>query len=1251
MSDAVGPDASAEAPAQAEQAPATTGDQPADTSTINPSSQEADTKSKPMENGDKLAQAPIGPDPTLEGDSEAETLIESPEKKRNLLENPPHLQSTIASGPSESPTKAEPNGADDRMRTRKRKRAEAEQQDKKPSPASSRRSSPLSSPVANEASNSDSDVSVRRSARKVEATRMRKRDRDSSKELDETNTPAPGPVKVRKRRPSDLLPITNKHRTKQHSSSIDNGSLVERRETRSATYPRHSSEERSASPEPIARREHRRGASTQISSLSVEKKRRAQPPPINTRRNRSIDARSDTSDSSQSPPPSRPRLHKFASHENDPSSPAKTMSGPRKNRDKNGRTQLARAASSNNYEAAKQRLLEQPGEINADDNACNTPLQIASLEGFVDIVKLLLAQKNCDINPRNIDKDTPLIDAVENGHVEVVRLLLEAGADSRMANAKGQEPVELIEDKQDRDSREIKRLLNDAKKRDPKRRLSDDQFGDGSSRAASAASPRDSPPIQGPRSPPIPSSRRRTGRSESTRTGLLWEASTPDNMTKLAEKGDTPGVVNILEILGRVPAEAMIAAAKGGHETMFQMMQAIGRPDADPDPMKGSNLKPGHNTPMLAAIGRGNLNVVKLILDYRNHGDDTGFNPTRKYQGKTYYEISQERKGHDWQNESSILKAAYDKYSESKGRKQTSPKKARELDKGKSRSSHDSSSPVAIKQRSQTESPAMSHKSLPESKSGLHRESRRDNSGSSEKTRAHAATANGEKSAAIASDPHTSSAINKTSKSRRSNSDLPPFLGLEGGSQKRRRLVTGKEHRQGNGAAADTVSEAEMTPVQDLKLERPERPGLKRSRSSLSPERTKEGATSESPKTMSKKRRTLQDNDSRDDARSAASKKSAPGVSSHDSVQTIEVRTASNAKKQEKEKQAKMLTDVDEVFKRHRRKRSTQSNASIVAEDVDTMEDVQATKMDTESTTEAQKPTGTETQSSKADEQSSPDNAVQSAAEAQLQDEQAKAAVAKAEEDEAKKAEEARMAEQQRLIDAEAAEQKRKAEEVEARKRAEEEAMVRRKEEEERRAEQIRREIEEQRRQQEEQRRLEFLENERRRQAALPDYLGATARLLDEGDPLVRSYQWLYRFRTLLCVWTKQLDPDCDPDELYEPWITNFQAACLLATKDLKLTQYTSLERRPVTQHQREAIWRVFRGKISVGHITTPFSESIQAQGEREDANRPKLMAMEDLFWVKVRPILASFCACMLTSLPSIPTLRIRSSATRIWRL
>ncbi|KAI9818988.1 MAG: Set3 complex subunit with deacetylase activity, meiotic-specific repressor of sporulation proteins [Phylliscum demangeonii] len=322
-------------------------------------------------------------------------------------------------------------------------------------------------------------------------------------------------------------------------------------------------------------------------------------------------------------------------------------------------------------------LFERGEDIDVADYAGNTPLQIASLEGFADIVQTLI-QQGATVECCNTDKkDTPLIDAVENGHLEVVKLLLDAGANPRQANVQGKEPLDVLRPDHEC-SAEIKSALLSASK-NWQRRPSDDQgrqapptlatATSGPQRATSAASPQRSPPVTGPQSPPAPSTapRRRTARSEVTRNDLLWMRPTPEKLRELAGKGDMAGVATILNVNPKADAQSLIAAAQGGHDEVMQLLLGLGGADADPKPVRG--FKPGFDTPMLAAIGRrGNDKVIQLLLDQPK------FDAARKdHRGFTYHEIAKERQGLDWEREYEILKEAHDAASDRPGERSGVP--------------------------------------------------------------------------------------------------------------------------------------------------------------------------------------------------------------------------------------------------------------------------------------------------------------------------------------------------------------------------------------------------------------------------------------------------------------------------------------------------------------------------------------------------------------------------------------------------
>lgn len=496
--------------------------------------------------------------------------------------------------------------------------------------------------------------------------------------------------------------------------------VKERRETRSSITQHEVPPHRSESP---PERTHKRAQSIQ-SNISephgVKRRKVPQPLIIDQRRKPSEDAHGDSDDSSSVY--SRPSLQKLTSTDTNP-----LVKVSKKNRDKNGRTLLARACALDEVEA-EMRLKERPEDLDIPDNAGNTPLQIASLEGKAKIVHLLL-DAGCDINCKNIDMETPLIDAVENGHVDVVRLLLKAGLDPRQSNAKGEEPLDLVNPENDHYDAIRAALITSKEKANPRRfseertfhRQRDHRF----SNAASGASPTDPLPLHtslhpshtslhpaisplynsldSAKSPP-PGARRRTARSQPTRDGLLWVTATPENLRDAAGKGDLTVVDHILKMRPVAGNESVLAASRGGHELVVELLIAIGKPDPDPDPIRSSDFVPAYSTPMLAAIGRGNVEVLKLLLN------QPGFDPTRRlYRNLAYHELAKERKSTVWQEEYRILKDAYDNHIKHRAKRTNhgSPlrMKAKTSELTSHKSNSDTSSPISGKSKNSHSSP------------------------------------------------------------------------------------------------------------------------------------------------------------------------------------------------------------------------------------------------------------------------------------------------------------------------------------------------------------------------------------------------------------------------------------------------------------------------------------------------------------------------------------------------------------------
>lgn len=893
----------------------------------------------------------------------------------------------------------------------------------------------------------------------------------------------------------------------------------ERGNINGVTFPRPSSHGRSVSP---IRPSHTRTTSGPPLSGDFYKARKV-PAPLVTgfQRHSSEDRQSASSSTSGSSLPST-HLRRLASVDGASASPAKPMN-PKKQRDQNGRTRLARACAAQEVETAGEKLTERPEDLNVCDNAGNTPLQIASLEGCAPIVKILL-EAGCEIDTKNIDKDTPLIDAVENGHLEVVNLLLEAGANPRTVNAEGDEPYELVpSDTEEYEG--IRRVLANAKAKSRHNRRGDDQTSkDRPSRRTSASSPRESPTI-GPRSPPLSGAgtKRKSVRSEVTRNDLLWTKATPENLSKFASKGDIAGVANILNVGQKADTESLIVATKGGHDEVLSLLLGMGYADPDPNPLQGGSQRPGYNTPMLAAIGRGNLAVIRLLLD------QPGFNPTRRmYRDLTYFELSRERKAENWEEESALLKDAFDNYSKTKKHRKSdvsSPRRARAREKDSKRSGRrESPSPVA-RPRKSLGSPSRGHPR--ESLKELAHPKERKREALQHKDQpippAHPKSHNKENGDMSASDPDTSRLEPPRPKLHPSARSDPNPAPQGDEAPKRRRLIAGRppqdrDRKVPSSLPPDSAGRDEVSKPRANPPGSPSKHGgapLKRIRSSPSPEgpRSNQDPERHAQELQKKKRRVLSEDGTPNITNGSVKKSPAdenkPGPRRNGDVGRSPANTASSQKGDDHK-------PGEDSIKEEREKHESNELSDIPMENMD--------------------------------------HAANRAKEAEAEaEERRRAELRKAEED--RVAEEKRLAaeaEQVRIAKEEAARAARlareKAEEDERkRKEAEQRRIKQAEDERQKRLEQERLRLEKLRREQEEQ--------EQRRRNALPNRLREAANLIGSNDPRAKSRVWLKRFMPVVMTDTKQLDPFCGEDVADEKWVPNFLVAPLLATNDLQLSQ------------------------------------------------------------------------------------------------
>lgn len=1144
------------------------------------------SKADSADDGDQ----PLSP----KADSEAETIIQSgresvsPEKRRKYIQHDPKRRDARNNKFDNNTEDGLPSNGD---RVRRKTSADTHVRDRsnhardstRPSSDSPDRRSPAQSPARNRPLKRPSPSA---------AVKKEKSEDSSSADHRAKSLPRNDKPSISRKRSFSECGNGDADADEYHSRFDNRLSAASRGRTNGGlngvSLPRPASIDRSVSP---VRPFHKRTVSgPQLGAGSdATSKRRKAPTPLLTgfSRQGSEDRHSISSSTSGSPLPSA-HVRKITALDGTSASPARVM-GPKKQRDQNGRTRLARACAAQELDTAIARHAERPEDLNVADNAGNTPLQIAALEGSAPIVKFLI-EVGCDLDTRNIDKDTPLIDAVENGHLDVVKILLAAGINPRAVNAEGDEPYELVpNDCEDYD--EIRRIIAEAKAAPRPGRRSEERKDTPLPRA-SVPSPRESPPVEkGPRSPILnaPFPRRRTGRSEVTRNDLLWTKATPENLQAFAAKGDMAGVATILNVGQKADPESMIAAAKGGHDEVLSLMLGIGFADPDPDPVHASGQKAGYNTPMLAAIGRGNLAVIRLLLD------QPGFNPTRRlFRDCTYYELSRDRKGENWEEESELLKGAYDSYSgKKKSRKveHSSPRRPRdrEKDANNRHTRRDSRSPVVRARKVAGGSPNR-RESAP-------KERKRDGIAY---PREKPGTARPKALRRDSSDNDDSE--NRVDVSRPKQRDDDSEATHRGdGQPKRRRLIAGRPpqaRRQTSLPSSDSMSGREEN-VKPSETAAPAKrgPTLKRIRSSESPHRPSHGTDAERPPpdAQKKKRRVL----SEDGAPTNGSIKK-----SHDSSADVP-KTHPRPKRDEDNSQDGPPEHGQPAS--HKPSGSSQqkgvavpkaADRSVVKEERDKVEtheldDIPMAEEDSSG------------KGSKADEQEEA---------ARREAKKNKAAEAQREL-QATLAENARKAEEERaaLLAREQAQQQQQAEDERRRKEAEQRRQKQAEDERQKKLEQERARVAKMRKEQE--------EKEQRRREALPNRLRVAAELVGSNDPRAKSHGWLKRFMPLVTAQTKQLDPQCEASVAEEKWIPNYLVAPLLATNDLQLSQYVSWEKRTVTPTQRANLWRVTRRMLVPAEDTEASGSSMGQILQKDCATRPKYFEMEHVFWVKVRII------------------------------
>lgn len=955
-----------------------------------------------------------------------------------------------------------------------------------------------------------------------------------------------------KSRPGDrLLPHKRKAPKAESDDEADSRKIRRQRTTsagldgqrlhkdfKQAAKVQHEGRNRSASPPHP--RQHRRSISNQLpshlpsssSSSSLAQKKKRLPPPLLP-----PDYPSDESSASGSPHPRSSKLRSLATPATADSttSPAK-VAPHKKHLDAHGQTLLARACARGEYDVAKQRLGERPEDLNVADYAGNTPLQIAAINGCEDIVKLLI-EAGCNLDCVNYDKDTPLLDAVDNGHLGVVRLLLEAGVNPRKANVNGEEPIDRVTDETE-NAEEIRAALTEARKRAGERRRTSE---DGHSHLDYHET-RDSHAPDSPRQSPVTAvpgaaSSRRSGtvRSTKTRNDLLYMPLDDKTLRQAAGRGDEETVARILQVKeGYDDPESMVAAARGGHDLVIQLLLGLG--GANPDPAPVPSLQSEFATPILAAIGQENIKVVELLLEQQ------GFDPTRRYKGETYYEIARRRQGTNWKDEEHKLKNAYDEYKRSHkdSAKTKSPgRRERDKEKEEKRARREEAKDEARNQRKTLYSPTRDSepkRKLNPSRLASPKDTRRPEPSTSHAEelgikRGPGRPRRDDRVPSInVSDREVSPTLShKTLKTKRTESDIAA-VSSEGETLKpRRKLVSkgelkGEREKQRRASMASNASSMKepSSPRENRNEEPAEKPKVtekyhdrtkaikrddskdrfsvsgegstKRSRASVTPDRSNNGDKDESDLPVKRRRLETESNDKRIKRAASADGRGKQASSLRDGSTKPPTKTKSKDKQKDRDED---LKDAREAREAHRREsgRSSVSDRSIhvKSEDMDLdMPDVIHAK-DAEADARAAREAAEEELVKKRRKKVEEAEACRKAEEARKkkkeeeakrkEEELKKEEEAKRKEEEAKrrekeeeaKKEEAKKQEELKRIEAE---EKKKRELEEARKREEEEAR--------RKAEEARKQKEEEERkirEEAERQRREAEEAERQRQA------------------------------------------------------------------------------------------------------------------------------------------------------------------------
>lgn len=540
-----------------------------------------------------------------DANSEAETLIDSPVKKREA-----ERQAAAAVMKPEKATRSHigglpvPNGDDDEMSPAASPMLSTETSEMKVGSVRLAKDDDVDVDIGSDKENSSGSLSSISNSHSHSRSSSRSRALSERPELSRNGADSPNPRKRKHRASSVTLP--NKRQSMEppkrrlrgmHSEDVAAG------------------HERSLSPD---LRSHRRAISTQSAFMDGTgeggaRKRRSvtQFPVRDAKASKSAWEESDASSETTSHGQIEQRRPQRGIGRST-STPGRPVGREHKRHiNKYGFTRLAEACEAADMDLVKEWREKDPEQLELAEYAGNKPLQIAALNGNGEVVKYLIEQ-GCKIDCANVDKDTPLIDASENGHLDVVRILLEAGVDPIRQNLKGQQAMDVVDDTTE-DADAIRAALREAieawNSSDAKQRREEEDFN-----------------------------RHRAGPTKE----LHFMARTYENLLKLVTINDRNGVREFLD--ARVPVDNAIiaAAARTGDWYLVNMLLAE---------MTDKKAHQKAEKPMLAVLGSSHWEMVKNLTELEQ------FNPLyRNRAGKSWPEIAEERNGPNSRQEIELLR-------------------------------------------------------------------------------------------------------------------------------------------------------------------------------------------------------------------------------------------------------------------------------------------------------------------------------------------------------------------------------------------------------------------------------------------------------------------------------------------------------------------------------------------------------------------------------------------------------------------